>query len=162
MKPASVLFVCLGNICRSPTAQGVFEHKLAQQGLSHLIKTDSAGTSGWHIDEPPDFRTIKAAQNRGYELSHLRGRQFQRDDFDAFDYILVMDESNLTDVNALKPANYEGHLGLLLDFANNTSLREVPDPYHGGEKGFYVVLDLVEDACDGLLTHLKNVDKHAD
>lgn len=154
MKPIRVLMVCLGNICRSPTAHGIFEQKVVEAGLSHRIFVDSAGTSGWHIGEPPDPRTLEAAQKRGYLLQHQRGRQVTGDDFRKFDYILAMDKQNLRDLQKLKPADYDGHLGLFLAFSNE-SADEVPDPYHGGRSGFEVVLDLVEDAAEGLLEHIR-------
>ncbi len=155
MKPCRVLFVCLGNICRSPTAQGVFEHLVTRENLGKDIIVDSAGTSGWHIDSAPDARTVQAAKSRGYDLSALRGRKAITQDFELFDFVLAMDQENLDVLKALKPKNYSGHLGLFLDFASNSSTREVPDPYYGGAKGFDTVLDLIEDASEGLLAHLK-------
>ncbi|MBC6907184.1 low molecular weight phosphotyrosine protein phosphatase [Saccharophagus sp. K07] len=154
MKPTHVLMVCLGNICRSPTAQGVFEHRVRQRGLEHLIVVDSAGTSGWHIGEPPDPRSSRAARTRGYDLTSQRGRQVTVADFQQFDYILAMDEQNLRALQALAPKDYPGHLGLFLDFSEQKAYREVPDPYHGGSEGFELVLDLIEDAADGLLQHI--------
>lgn len=159
MKPTKVLMVCLGNICRSPTAQGVFESKVAEAGLAHVIEVDSAGTSNWHVGEPPDRRSQQAALQRGYDLSAQRGRQVQRSDFEAFDYILAMDEANLRDLEDIKPANFDGHLGLFLDFMGEKGA-EVPDPYHGGQAGFNHVLDLVENASEGLLLAIKA--KHAE
>ncbi|WP_086932354.1 low molecular weight protein-tyrosine-phosphatase [Agarilytica rhodophyticola] len=153
-KKTSVLFVCLGNICRSPTADGVFQKLVNEAGLTESIEVDSAGTSSWHIGSPPDRRTIQAAKTRNYSLDHLRGRQVMTEDFAAFDYILAMDADNLHELETLKPVNYQGHLGLFLDFSTQQTYREVPDPYHGGESGFNLVLDLVEDACHGLLTHI--------
>ncbi|VUD68814.1 Low molecular weight protein-tyrosine-phosphatase YfkJ [Thalassocella blandensis] len=158
MKNTSVLFVCLGNICRSPTAHGIFQKMVDDQQLQHVISVDSAGTSGWHIDEPPDARTSAAAARRGYNLSELRGRQVTREDFENFDYILAMDHDNLQDLQdlqALKPQDYTGYLGLFLSFGTQTEYDVVPDPYHGGARGFELVLDLVEDACEGLLRQLK-------
>lgn len=153
----NVLFVCLGNICRSPTAHGVFLGKLAQQGLTH-IEVDSAGTASWHTGKQPDPRTIKAAAKRDYDLTPLRARQAIEADFEQYDYILAMDANNLTDLEAIKPAHYTGHLSLFLDFLpEQSSLKhftEVPDPYYEGAEGFEIVLDLVEQACDGLLEHI--------
>ncbi len=149
-----VLFVCLGNICRSPTAHGIFEQLVQDRGLANRITVDSAGTSAWHIGKGPDSRSIQAAKKRGHHLEHLRARQVTVDDFDEFDVILAMDNSNLSDLEALRPAHFTGHLGLFLAFAKNHSESEVPDPYHDGEEGFVHVLDLVEDACDGLLQYL--------
>jgi protein-tyrosine phosphatase len=146
--------VCLGNICRSPTAQGVLEKRVADRGLSQRIWVDSAGTSGWHIGEPPDVRSQKVALQRGYNLSAQRGRQVTVHDFDEFDFILAMDKDNLANLNALRPPHFSGHLGLLLDFSQQSTYCEVPDPYHGGNAGFELVVDLIEDAVDGLLEHI--------
>lgn len=150
-----VLFVCLGNICRSPTAHGVFEQKIQSQGLDKRIEVDSAGTASWHQGNLPDTRSMRAAKGRGYSLEHLRARQVTEADFDHFDYILAMDANNLADLKALRPTHFTGHLGLFLDFGHANE-KEVPDPYHGGEAGFQHVLDLVEDACDGLIHHIIN------
>lgn len=155
MDKIRVLFVCLGNICRSPTAHGVFQKLVDEEGLNEVIEVDSAGTSGWHIDEAPDSRTTQVAKTRGVDLSELRGRKAVTEDFHSFQYILAMDESNLSDLQAIAPANFTGHLGLFLDFATRTNVREVPDPYYGGAKGFETVFDLVEDASEGLLNQIK-------
>lgn len=149
-----VLMVCLGNICRSPTAQGVFEHRVQAAGLADAIHVDSAGTSAWHIGEPPDRRSQQAAYKRGYDISQQRGRQVQVEDFDRFQYILAMDQQNLANLEALAPRGYQGHLGLLLSFASANTL-EVPDPYYGGKDGFERVLDLIEEASDGLLASIQ-------
>ena len=154
MKKTKVLMVCLGNICRSPTAYGVFQHLVDQQGLSELIEVESAGTSGWHIGMAPDERSQAAALKRGYDLSMQQGRKAIEEDFDEYDYILAMDKENLKNLKAIAPANYQGHLGLFLGFADNPDYDEVPDPYHGGEAGFELVLDLVEDAAQKLLHHI--------
>ncbi len=154
MKQTKVLFVCLGNICRSPTAEGVFRAIVEREGLDATITIDSAGTSDWHVGSKADSRTIKAAASRGYDLSPLRGRQAVVEDFDSFDYILAMDRSNLSELQSLRPVSFQGHLGLFLDFAESSSVSEVPDPYYGGADGFDHVLDLVEDACAGLLKHI--------
>ncbi|HEY7771640.1 MAG TPA: low molecular weight protein-tyrosine-phosphatase [Marinagarivorans sp.] len=151
-----VLFVCLGNICRSPTAHGIFEAQVKARGLEDRIVVDSAGTASWHAGNPPDARSIQFARQRGYELKHLRARQAIVEDFDEFDIILAMDNSNLSDLRDLCPKHFSGHLGLFLDFAK-ASESQVPDPYHGGDAGFEQVLDLVEDASEGLLDFiLKN------
>lgn len=155
MKKTRVLFVCLGNICRSPTAHGIFRERVRQENLSQVILVDSAGTSGWHIDEPPDKRTSMAAKARGFDLSDLRGRAFIRDDFSNFDYILAMDKNNLAEIKKLQPSDYCGHVGLFLDFTSQSHTNEVPDPYYGGDQGFQAVLDLVEQGCMGLLNHIK-------
>lgn len=151
----NVLFVCLGNICRSPTAHGIFEEKVRQAGLEKRIQIDSAGTGAWHIGKGPDARSQRAALKRGYDLSQLRARQVNPADFDEYHYILAMDHSNLQDLQAMRPAHYSGHLGLFLEFDDNDHYREVPDPYYGEGDGFELVLDLVESACDGLLQHIK-------
>jgi protein-tyrosine phosphatase len=156
MKKARVLFVCLGNICRSPSAHGVFETLVAQHGLAGMIDVDSAGTAAYHVGNPPDSRSINAAAERGYQLDHLRARQAITEDFSEFTHILAMDEENLRNLQAIAPANYAGHLGLFLDFAQCVE-REVPDPYYGGDTGFGHVLDLVENASMGLLLKLQQV-----
>lgn len=153
-----MLFVCLGNICRSPTAEGVFRKKVLDAGLQERIEIDSAGTSGWHIGEPPDKRAIAAAKGRGYDLATLRGRQLVGDDFRIFDYILVMDRENLANSKAIAPSEFSGCLSLLLAFSSQSRYSEVPDPYYGGDQGFDTVLDLIEDSCDGLL---KDIERNA-
>lgn len=147
----SVLFVCLGNICRSPTAHGVFEALAARRGMLARLRVDSCGTGGWHVGEAPDARATAEAARRGYDLTPLRARQVAGDDFDVFDYILAMDAQNLADLERMRPAHFGGHLGLFLDFAPAAGRREVPDPYYGGARGFTEVLDLVEAASEGLL-----------
>lgn len=150
----SVLFVCLGNICRSPTAHGVFEQKVSEAGLSRSIQIDSAGTASWHTGKQPDGRSMAAASQRGYDLSHLRARQAVTNDFDQYDYILAMDAQNLSDLQGIQPSDYQGRLGLFLEYADPAIvgvISEVPDPYHGGDSGFEQVLDLVESASIGLL-----------
>ncbi len=154
MDKVSVLFVCLGNICRSPTAHGVFLHLLNCNGLDQCIRVDSAGTGDWHVGRPPDRRAAQAALNRGYDLRDLRARQVSTADFAEFDYILAMDRNNLQDIQRLCPVGYRGYLGLLLEYGSKCGQTEVPDPYSGGESGFELVLDLVEDACTGLLREL--------
>ena len=151
----AVLFVCLGNICRSPTAEGVFRAALNRAGISNRVRTASAGLGDWHVGAPPDPRAVEAARKRGYDLSTLRGRKVARDDFTRFDWILCMDESNLKALNELKPDDFTGHLGLILDFAPEQGLREVPDPYFGGPEGFDRVLDLIEASAAGLIARLQ-------
>lgn len=148
-----VLFVCLGNICRSPTAQGVFQTQVARQGLSESIEIDSAGTASWHIGKEPDPRTQAHALKRSYDLSGLRGRQVTVSDFEYFDFILAMDRSNLSDLQAMCPSEYQSKLKLFLEFTDMPEL-EVPDPYDGGSAGFEHVLDLIESAGEGLLSFL--------
>jgi len=154
-----VLFVCLGNICRSPTAHGLFQHKVKQAGLTDNIHIESAGTGAWHVGKTPDVRAQAKAAERGYDLSYIRARQVEPSDFERFDYILAMDESNLDELQRMAPSNYSGHLSLFLDFANDADHREVPDPYYGGDQGFELVLDLVEQACEGLLSEIRNKGK---
>ena len=158
MSKVSVLFVCLGNICRSPTAHGVFEHFVSVQGLSGVIMVDSAGTGDWHIGHAPDSRSAAVAKERGYTLDHLRARQVTSADFQQFDYVLAMDEQNLIDLKAMCPGDYSGHLSLFLDFHPEEKIREVPDPYYGGDQGFVDVFTMVEHASEGLLNHI--IEKH--
>jgi protein-tyrosine phosphatase len=152
---AAVLFVCLGNICRSPTAHGVFARQVAEAGLADAIRIDSAGTGGWHVGEAPDTRATAAARARGYDLTPLRARQVTAGDFDRFDYILAMDRSNLSHLAAMEPGGYGGRLGLFLDFHPRPPVREVPDPYYGGRDGFEEVLDLIEAAGQALLDAIR-------
>ncbi|MDF1629766.1 MAG: low molecular weight phosphotyrosine protein phosphatase [Alcanivoracaceae bacterium] len=153
---ARILFVCLGNICRSPTAEGVFRQRAAAAGLS-LSLIDSAGTASWHVGKAPDARTVKAAAGRGYDLSTLRARQVSVADFNAFDFILAMDEQNLAELQSIQPAQSLAELGLFLDYAEGAVEREVPDPYYGGDQGFQTVLDLIENASDGLIRRLRGI-----
>ena len=150
-----VLFVCLGNICRSPTAEGVFRALVAREGLAHAIATDSAGTADYHIGEPPDPRSRAAALKRGVDISDLRGRQVARDDFVRFHYVLAMDRSNYNSLARLCPTDARDRLRLFLEFATDAGLDEVPDPYYGGGDGFEHVLDLAEAASAGLLAHIR-------
>ena len=154
MTRSSVLFVCMGNICRSPTAHGVLRHKIAAQGLSDQIRVDSAGTHNYHPGSPPDRRSQKAAARRGYDLSDLRARQIQATDFTHHDLILAMDFDNLALLQSECPAQFKSKLRRLTEFCLRHQSPVVPDPYYGGSAGFDEVLDLVEDACDGLLVHL--------
>ena len=156
----SVLFVCLGNICRSPTAHGVFQQLVDRHHLQHAIAVDSAGTGDWHIGRAPDKRSTATAAQRGYDLSVLRARQVSAEDFTRFDYILAMDAQNLRDLQSMRPANFSGELDLFLRYREgryregrygDSVLNEVPDPYYGESDGFEQVLDLVEDAAQGLL-----------
>ena len=154
MSKVSVLFVCLGNICRSPTAEAVFRHKVEANNLAQQIEIDSCGTAGYHVGEEPDHRSMKAAAQRGVSMSGLRARQVSHSDFDRFDYILAMDHSNLMELQRMMPTDSRCKLGLFLAYGGS-SVQEVPDPYYGGVDGFDKVLDLVSDASDGLLAHLK-------
>ena len=154
-KAVKVLFVCMGNICRSPTAEGVFRHKVNAAGLDNRIHIDSAGTHAYHVGNPPDERAQEAALKRGFDLSAQRARQVKTGDFEKYDYVIAMDMSNEDDLYALCPQGLEDRIHLFLRFAANSRAKEVPDPYYGGGKGFETVLDLVEDAADGLIAHLR-------
>lgn len=151
--PIRVLMVCLGNICRSPTAHGVFEKHIHDKGLAPLIEVDSAGTGDWHIGEAPDPRSREAALRRGYDLSSQRSRQVESADFYSFDYILAMDSTNLRDLEKLRPQDAEVRMALFLEFSGS-STESLPDPYYSGEQGFELVLDLVEQASKNLLEQL--------
>ena len=150
-----VLFVCLGNICRSPTAEGVFRSVVEQAGLLESIEIDSAGTHAYHVNAPPDRRAQEAASRRGIDLSMLRGRKATDLDLEQFDYILAMDEENHANLLAICPPGYEHKVRLFMEFAPQRPEREVPDPYYGGDSGFDRVLDMIEEASRGLLTHLR-------
>ena len=155
MNKINVLFVCMGNICRSPTAEGVFRHLVAQHDLQNRIITDSAGTHAYHVGEAPDRRAQATAQNRGIDLSDLRARRVIAKDFEKFEYVLAMDRDNYANLDALCPAKMKERLFMFLDFAPAVNTREVPDPYYGGPQGFEVVFDLVEQASLGLLQDIK-------
>ena len=150
-----VLFVCMGNICRSPTAQGVFRKLLQQEGLDVLIETDSAGTHAYHSGEPPDPRAQETALRRGIDLSDLRARRVEPEDFADFEYVLAMDQDNYHSLARMCPRGAERKLMLLMDFAPHMRTREVPDPYYGGETGFERVFDMVEAASEGLLAEIR-------
>jgi protein-tyrosine phosphatase len=150
----AVLFVCMGNICRSPTAEAVFRQIVATAGGGVRVHVDSAGTHDYHVGDPPDRRAQVAAARRGYDLSALRARQLVPDDFARFDLVLFMDERNRRDAAHILPAMPRAQLALLLDFAPELGRREVPDPYYGGPQGFEDVLDLAEAAARGLLAEL--------
>jgi protein-tyrosine phosphatase len=149
-----VLMVCMGNICRSPTAEGVLRHKLRAAGLEGAVLVDSAGTHAYHVGEPPDSRAIAHARRRGYDLSALRARKVTAVDFDDFDLVLAMDWDNVELLEDLCPGHHRPKLRRLAEFSRRFPVDVVPDPYTGGAAGFEHVLDLVEDACDGLLAHL--------
>ena len=150
-----VLFVCLGNICRSPTAEAVFRGLAEKQGVLDDLFIDSAGTSGYHIGESPDQRATAVAEQRGYRMSHLSGRQVNPTDFETFDYILAMDRANLRDLRRQCPAAFQEKIALFLPYGKKFSEEEVPDPYYGGPEGFDRVFDMVEDAALGLLEAIK-------
>lgn len=154
MNKTSVLFVCMGNICRSPTAEGVFRHLVCEANLEQRITIDSAGTHDYHIGKAPDARARAAAETRGYDLSALRARQVSRQDFHEFDYVLAMDKENLANLRRICPPELLHKVSLFLEHGANPRGSEVPDPYYGGAQGFEHVLDLVEDAARGLLQKL--------
>lgn len=154
-----VLMVCMGNICRSPTAEAVLRHKLAKAGLGDLVLVDSAGTHAYHVGSPPDDRAQHAAGQRGYDLSKLKARKVKAQDFDDFDLVLAMDFDNLSLLEERCPAAHaRSKLRRLVEFVPSQSrhagAQTVPDPYYGGPAGFEFVLDLVEEACEGLVQHL--------
>ena len=151
----SVLFVCMGNICRSPTAEGVFRYLVQQEGHDDWITTDSAGTHAYHIGEQPDRRAQQTALGRGINLSDLRARKAIKNDFHEFDYILAMDDDNYQILESLCPSGLEDKLSLFLDFSKEYSETQVPDPYYGGDQGFEHVFDLVDSASHGLLEDIK-------
>jgi len=158
----NVLFVCLGNICRSPTAHGVFAQQVERAGLAQYIQIDSCGTGDWHIGHQPDQRAASKAAEYGYDLSTLRARQLHEKDFERFDIILAMDEQNLQDINAQCPQNYAGVTDLFLRYAGIDETHEVPDPYYGGEDGFDYVVQLVERAGARLLQRLQHTHAQVD
>jgi len=151
-----VLMVCLGNICRSPTAEAMLRRKVHEAGLDDRVEVDSAGTSDYHVDSPPDRRAVAHGERRGLRMQHLRGRQVERVDFDRFDFILAMDEDNLADLKRIRPPGSRAKVALLMSFAPDAGAREVPDPYHGGADGFEHVLDLTAAAVDGFLATVRS------
>ncbi len=150
-----VLFICMGNICRSPTAHGVFRHQVRALGLQEAIEIDSAGTHAYHVGEPPDARSQAHARERGYELSDLSARQLQASDFPHYELLLVMDWENYALTEKMCPQPYQYKIRRLTEFCKTKQAAIVPDPYYKGSEGFEEVLDLVEDACDGLLEHIQ-------
>lgn len=150
-----VLFVCLGNICRSPTAEAVFRAVVARDAPDLVVEIDSAGTGGYHIGDPPDPRSQEAASRRGYDLASIRARRIESQDFERFDLILAMDRENLATLKERAPRAARAQLRLFLEFIPDTDTVEVPDPYYGGPNGFEHVLDLVEAASDSLVRHLR-------
>ena len=156
MKKIKVLFVCMGNICRSPTAHGVFEHLVKNEHLSHKIEIDSAGTHAYHVGESPDRRARETAQTRGIDLNYIKARKVNESDFEYYDYILAMDSDNFAVLDNQCPEEYKQKLSLFLDFAPEHPLDEVPDPYYGGIKGFENVFNMVDAASRGLLKNIKS------
>jgi len=151
----SVLFVCMGNICRSPTAEGVFRTLVDREGLRQRVRVDSAGTHAYHIGDSPDPRSCSAALRRDVDISRQRARKAKAIDFKHFHYVIAMDRDNYADLSAICPPGEEGRLSLFLDFAPELARRDVPDPYFGGGNGFEVVLDLIEAASIGLLEAIR-------
>lgn len=154
-RPVRVLFVCLGNICRSPTAEGVLRHRLAQAGLDSRVLVDSCGTGDWHVGKSPDSRAVAAASSRGIDLGGLKARQFRASDLEAFDYILAMDRQNLADLRDVWHQQGGTEPRLFLDLLPDEPMDEVPDPYFGGDEGFEQVLDLIEAASDALISEIR-------
>jgi len=150
-----VLFVCMGNICRSPTAEGIFSHLIKQENLSHRITVDSAGTHAYHVGNPPDYRAQTTALKRNIDLSKQSARRIRVADFKEFDYILAMDQDNLLDLQEICPAEYFHKVQLFLEYAPHLNIKEVPDPYYGGPSGFDRVLDMVEMGSEGLLKAIR-------
>lgn len=149
-----VLFVCMGNICRSPTAEGVFLKRLAEQNLLERVEVDSAGTHNYHPNSPPDVRSQQHAFKRGYDISHLRARVVRKTDFEIFDLIITMDSENQTTLQSQCPPNWHYKLRGLTEFLITTKAKAIPDPYYGSEQDFELVLDLVQEASEGLLQYL--------
>ena len=154
MSKTKILFVCLGNICRSPTAEGAFRHLVEEKGLEYLVEIDSAGTEAWHAGNPPDPRATSTALQRGIDLSSQRGRKVRAQDFDHYDHILAMDDENYDNLMRMSPSEHQYKIKLFLSFASNLHERQVPDPYYGGDQGFEHVLDLVQAASRGLLEEI--------
>jgi protein-tyrosine phosphatase len=155
MKKISICFVCLGNICRSPTAEAVMRHLVDEAGLAGHVSVDSAGTGDWHIGDAPDERAQRAGGQRGYDLAPLRARQIAADDFRRFDLIVAMDDANVTALQTVCPPSERDKIRLLMEFAPEGESRVVADPYFGGDAGFETVLDQCETACAGLLAALR-------
>lgn len=152
MKTPSVLFVCTGNICRSPTAEGILRHRAAQLGVELVI--DSAGTHGYHIGDAPDPRSIKAAAGRGYDISNLKARRVSSEDYERFDYVVALDEGHYAILQRACPPHLQHKVVRMMQFAPEKGYDEVPDPYYGGHKDFELVLDLLESAISGLLNEI--------
>jgi protein-tyrosine phosphatase len=156
MEKIKVLFVCMGNICRSPTAEGVFTKLVADKKLAKHFVIDSAGTHAYHIGKPPDYRAQQAALKRGIEMHHLKARQIHESDFIYYDHILVMDDENYAIAYDVSPRKFRHKIKYFLDFAPQLGIKEVPDPYYGDKNGFEDVLDMIEAASLGFLTSLKS------
>jgi len=150
-----VLFVCMGNICRSPTAHGVFRQLVHEEGLAEVVEIDSAGTHAYHVGNPPDRRAQSTAITRGIDLSDLRARQVDTGDFTQYDYVIAMDQENYISLSQQCPDEHVEKIYLFMDFAPQMRTREVPDPYYGGAQGFERVFDLVDAASRGLLMDIR-------
>ena len=159
MAATNVLFVCMGNICRSPTAHGVMQHKVNERGLSQRIEINSSGTHAYHVGEKSDARSRATATGKGIDMEFIRARKISINDYDEFDYILAMDEDNLELIHYYAPQDYKAKISLFLEYANQAGLceeRVVPDPYYGGDAGFEHVFQLVDAGCDALIEHIIN------
>ena len=159
MSKTRILFVCLGNICRSPVAEGCFRHLVREQGVEHLVEIASAGTAAWHVGNPPDGRSTETAAQRGIDISQQRANKVKAADFEFFDYLLAMDGENLMNLMRMAPQEHSHKVKLFLDFAPDQPEREVPDPYYGGDQGFEHVLDLVQAASRGLLDEITSQER---
>ena len=159
MAATKVLFVCMGNICRSPTAHGVMQHKVVERGLTQRIEIDSSGTHAYHVGEKSDPRSRALATSKGIDMEYIRARKISINDYDEFDYILAMDKENLELIEYYAPQNHSANVGLFLSFANQAGVtveEVVPDPYYGGDAGFEHVFQLVDLGCDALIDHILN------
>ena len=152
-----ILFVCMGNICRSPTAEGVFRRIAERRGIAERFHIDSAGTGNWHVGNPPDQRACEAARERGIDITDLRARQVDPADFERFDLVIAMDHSNRLALYELAGETHRSKVRLMLEYSEQWAGEDVPDPYYGGGHGFDLVLDLIEEACDNLLDELAKV-----
>jgi len=153
----TVLFVCLGNICRSPGAEAIFNLIISEENISDVVSCDSAGTSGAHVGEPADQRMIERASKRGYKVDHIARKFNSKVDFDGYDYIIAMDDTVESDLQSMtRNAEDSEKIYRMTDFSSSSKYSGVPDPYYGGSSGFEVVLDLLEDTCEGLLEYIKN------
>ncbi len=157
MQLKKVLFICMGNICRSPSAEAVFLKMIKQKGFEQSYQIDSAGTHSYHMGSKPDRRSVQAAKKRGVEMDHLRARQVVADDFNRFDFLVVMDEDNRANLSAMFPRQPQDKVFSMMRFAKEVSYQEVPDPYYGEGEGFELVLDLLEQSCAGLLSYIESV-----
>ena len=156
MNPYRILFICTGNICRSPTAEAYMRYKIVEEGLQNHIETDSAGIHGYHVGDMPDSRSIDVLKSRGIDMSDLSARKISASDYNEFDLILGMDEGHYSDISNMCIKGCRADIGLFLDYAPDSSIRSVPDPYYGGSKGFVQVLDLIYQGTEGLFASVKS------